>query len=89
MRLGWQAGMNVHNMLMLIAYLLIGTSIILGMPRSLAWPGLLTLPIGLYQIYQMVRVANGAPPPWRLMRLIAAALPGMMAYLFIIALWTN
>lgn len=88
-RLGWQTGMNFHNLLILGSYLMIGVAAVLGFPWSLAWPVLLTLPIGLFQIFIMVQIAGGAPPRWRLIRLVAIALPGIMAYLLIVALWTG
>lgn len=88
-RIGWQKGMTLHNVLILAAYLLIGGAAVLGLPWNLAWPALLTFPIGLLQIYQIIQISNGVPPRWRLIRLIAAALPGIMAYLFIVALWTS
>jgi 1,4-dihydroxy-2-naphthoate polyprenyltransferase len=88
-RLGWQRGMTWHNVLILAAYFFIGIDLLLGLPWSIAWPALLTLPLGIYQIWQMVQIAGGAKPRWRLLALNAVATLGLMAYFLAFALWTH
>lgn len=88
-RMGWARGMVLHNVLVLFAYLLLGIAAAMGMPRALAWPGFLTLPVGLYQLWQMVQMAQGAPTRWRLLRLTAAATTFITAYLLAFASWTG
>ncbi len=58
-RLGWQRSMNLHNYLILGAYLLLGLAVAFGMPFFIALPAFLTLPLGLLQIWQMRRIADG------------------------------
>lgn len=87
-RIGWERGMNLHNLLILFAYLLLGIAALLGLPWALAWPPLLTLPIGLYQIYQISQISAGAKPRWGLLIITAMATLGMTAYLITLALWT-
>jgi 1,4-dihydroxy-2-naphthoate octaprenyltransferase len=89
MRLGWQRGMFMHNVLIFFAYLLLGVASIVGLPWFLTWPGLLTLPLGLFQVWHMTRIANGYPPRWRLLSLTAISLVGLTAYLLTLALWTS
>jgi 1,4-dihydroxy-2-naphthoate octaprenyltransferase len=86
---GWQRGMVLHNIMILMAYFLVGLAAILGLPWSLTWPMLLTFPIGLFQFFQMWQISNGAPPRWRILRLTAAASFGLMAYLIVFALWVG
>jgi len=89
LRIGWQRGMVLHNLLILAAYALIAGAALLGLPWRLTWPALLTLPLGVFQIWQMIRVADGEKPPWRLMTLVAAALPVLTVYFLIFTLITE
>jgi len=86
-RLSWQRGMVLHNYLILFAYLILTVALLLGLPWSLYWPGLVTLPLGLYQIFQMRQIAAGVKPNWRILRITAIALPTLTAYFFAITLW--
>lgn len=88
-RLGWRRGMNVHNLLVLSAYLLLGGAVILGLPWPLTWPALLTLPLGIFQVWQMIQVANGAKPRWKLISFAAIVMPLLITYLLTFALWTG
>jgi 1,4-dihydroxy-2-naphthoate octaprenyltransferase len=88
-RLGWQRGMNLHNLLILFGFLLFGLAAILGLPWSLTWPGLLGLPLGLFQIWQMSLIASGAKPRWRLLSFNAVATVVLTAYLVTFTLWTH
>ncbi len=87
--LGWQRGMTIHNWLVPISYLLIGLAYLLGLPWSLTWPALLSVPIGFFEIFQMNQINNGAKPGWRLLNLTAIALLGITTYLMSLALWTG
>lgn len=88
-RLGWQRGMNVHNLLILFAYFLLGVSVAAGLPWSLAFPVFLSLPVGLFQIWQINGIANGAKPRWRLLSITAMATVGLAVYFMNLALWIN
>lgn len=87
--LGWSRGMTLHNWLIAVAFLLLSLAVLLGMPRSIAWPSFLALPLGALQLWQMRRILEGARPNWRLLRMNAAALFGGMAYLMTLAFWLN
>ncbi len=88
-RLGWQRGMTWNNLLIVAAYFFIGMDLLIGLPWSLAWPALLTLPLGFFQIWQMFQIASGAKPRWRLLALNAVATLGLTAYFLTFALWTH
>ncbi len=88
-RLGWQRGMRLHNALIVIAYLLLGLAILQGMPLKLAWPGFLTLPVGLFQIIQMRQIENGAPARWNLLTFTAIATFALTAYFLTFSFWTG
>jgi 1,4-dihydroxy-2-naphthoate octaprenyltransferase len=89
LQIGWKPGMALHNVLILVGYLLLVASATFGMPWSLTWPGLLTLPLGLFQIFQMNQIAAGAKPGWRVLKLTAAATFALTAYLLALAIWTG
>jgi 1,4-dihydroxy-2-naphthoate octaprenyltransferase len=88
-RIGWQYGSFWHNVLLLVAYLLIGVAAIAGQPWSITWPALLSMFIALFQVYQMVRITSGAKPRWRLLQVTSFATVATTLYLLIIALITG
>ena len=88
-RLGWQRGMLIHNLLILIGFLVLGTARLAGLPWNLTWPGLLGLPVGLFQIIQMQGIAGGSKPRWRLLAITAAATLALTVYFICLALWTG
>lgn len=86
---GWQRGMSLHNIMVLMSYFLIGLAAALRLPWSLTWPMLLTAPVGFFQMWQMWQISIGQQPRWRLLRITALASLGLMAYLIAFALWTG
>ncbi len=88
-RMGWQFGMHVHNILILMTYLLFVLAALMDLPWSLTWPALLSLPIALYQIYLVMQIARGGKPRWKLLTFTALATLGLTVYLLNLALWTN
>jgi 1,4-dihydroxy-2-naphthoate octaprenyltransferase len=87
--LGWQRGMTLHNLLIPTAFVLLAVAALLGLSWNLTWPALLTLPVGIYEIFQVRQIAAGARPQWQLLRFTATVLPALFAYLIAIALWTS
>ncbi len=88
-RLGWERGMFLHNVLIAMAYLVLVISVLVGLPIRLAWPAFLSLPVALFEIWQMNAIANGAKPRWRLLGYTALALVGLTAYFINFALWVG
>ncbi len=88
-RLGWQAGMSLHNILVLTAFLLVGLATLFGMPSFVILPALLPLPFGLLQIWQMRRIAAGLKPNWTAVTLSSVVLFGAMSYLIAFTFWTH
>jgi 1,4-dihydroxy-2-naphthoate octaprenyltransferase len=86
-KLGWQAGMTLHNLSILVAFLLVGGFVLLKMPWGLAWPFFLALPLGIFQIIQIQRIGEGNKPMWQLLRINAWATFLVSVYLFAITLW--
>jgi len=88
-RLGWQRGMALHNVLILVGFLFIGLSITAGLPWRIAWPALLPLPVGLFQIWQMNQISNGDKPRWRVLTITAIATFSLTAYMFAFSFWSG
>ncbi|MGE5223698.1 MAG: prenyltransferase [Omnitrophica WOR_2 bacterium] len=86
-RLGWQTGMNLHNLLILASFLMLAIAAALGLPLRIALPAFLALPLGLLQIWYMNRIAAGAKPNWTTLTLSALVLFGATAYLLALAFW--
>lgn len=88
-RAGWQNGMLIHNILILVVYLLLLLAWATGLPNFAVRAGMLSLPVGLFQIWQMRRIANGAPVNWNALTIGAAAHFVVISYLLAFAFWTN
>ncbi len=86
-RIGWERGVNVHNISLGAGYLMIGVFAAFRLPWSLIWPQLLSLPIAIFQILQVLQIAAGARPNWRLLVWTASATFGLTAYMIAITLW--
>ncbi len=88
-QLGWQKAMNLHNILIIAAFIFIGVFGLTGLSWPFVWPMLLGLPVGGFQIYLIQQIAEGAKPRWRLLRFTSAGLFLLMTYLLIVSLWIN
>ncbi len=88
-RIGWQNGMLLHNVLVLSAFLLLALAASLGFPGFAAWPSMLLLPLGLLQIQQMRHIASGGKPNWSALTMGALSLFGAMAFVMAFTFWIN
>lgn len=88
-KMGWRKGMFLHNVLALLAYLLIGLALFFGLPWGLAWPFLLTFPMALFQIWLITSIQGGSTPRWALLKLSSNALTMLSLYLVTFSLWVG
>ncbi len=88
-RIGWQRGMLLHNLLILLSYVILGIAFALGLPFRIGWPVVFVLPIAIFQIWLMNRIADGAKPNWSLLILIAVSSYALTAYILTYAFWTH
>lgn len=88
-QMGWQRAISVHNLSILLAFLLLGGFVFLRLPWVLAWSIFLALPLGILQIILVQRIADGAPPRWWFVRLSALSTFTVMTYLTILTLWMH
>jgi 1,4-dihydroxy-2-naphthoate octaprenyltransferase len=88
-RLGWQNGMVLHNALILVVYLLLLVARSFGLPGFATIAGFLSLPVGLFQIWQMRSIANGGRVNWNALTIGGVALVAALSYLLTYAFWTH
>lgn len=88
-RLGWQNGMLLHNALILVVYLLLLVAHSLGFPNFSTMAGFLSLPVGLFQIWQMRSIANGGRVNWNALTIGGVAFFAALSYLLTYAFWTH
>ncbi|MDX1437782.1 MAG: hypothetical protein R3335_13290 [Anaerolineales bacterium] len=88
-RIGWQEGMNLHNFLIIGAYVLVLAALIFGMPLAIALPILVTVPLGGFLVWNMLIISRGAKPNWRSLEITAIALFLAMTYLATYGFWTR
>ncbi len=88
-RLGWQRGMLLHNLLIILSFIILGMAFIFGLPLNVVWPVILVFPFAVFQIWQMNRIADGVKPNWNLLVLSAISTFGLAAYILTYAFWTH
>lgn len=88
-RLDWRRGLLAHHVFVLAAYVLLALAFALGLPAAIALPPLLTLPLGLLQIWYLQRIGEGIKPNWTALGLNAVVIIGAVAYLLTYAFWTR
>lgn len=88
-RLGWQKGMQIHNILIVAAYLFLIAASLYGVSLALIWPGFITLPFAVFQVWYMIRLADGAPARWTLLTVNALIIFAATAYFLTLAFWTG
>jgi 1,4-dihydroxy-2-naphthoate octaprenyltransferase len=88
-RIGWQKGMLLHNILILSSFVILGIALLLGMPLRIGWPALFVIPIGLYQVWMMNRIADGIKPNWNMLTLIALSNFCLTTYLLTFSFWIH
>ncbi len=88
-RVGWQWGACIHNILLFSASLLIILAVFSGISWALTWPALLSLPVAIFQLIQMLRITGGARPNWVLLRLTAFMTVAITLYFVFITFITG
>jgi len=88
-RIGPILSLRIHNLLILLAYLTLLSGSILDLPWKLIWPVLVTLPIGLIQIWQVNQILKGYKPSFTPLIFIAIATAGFATYFMMLSLLLN
>lgn len=87
--LGWQRGIVIHNLSLILPFLLYAAFLFLGFSWRLAWPVFLALPFAALQVLQIIRIGEGVKPNWRLFRVNSLSTFLLMVYLISFTLWIN
>lgn len=80
-RIGWDAGMRLHDVAVVAGCLALLLGILLDIPGRVTLGLLIVLPLAVAQVWQMGRIRRGARPNWRLLCGGAVALYALAAYL--------
>jgi 1,4-dihydroxy-2-naphthoate octaprenyltransferase len=88
-RMGWERGVVMHNLMILAGYFILGIATVLGLPFRVAFPGFLSLPLGLFQIWMLNRIADGGKPNWHALTFTAVSVLGITTYLLTFSFWTR
>lgn len=83
----WRRGISFHNLIILVAFLLMVIFGIIGQPWKLTWPGLLVLPLGIYEIWQLWKISQGAKPNWKILKLTSYGMIYLAAYFISLTTW--
>jgi 1,4-dihydroxy-2-naphthoate octaprenyltransferase len=89
MRIGWERGMVLHNIFILMSFVILGLATVFRLPTTIALPAFLPLPLGLLQIWYMWRISLGAKPNWTALTISSFILFSTMSYLITFAYWTR
>jgi len=88
-RMGWQNALNMHNILITCAYLLLAISMFFQMPMFIGAPIFLTLPLGFIQMWQMKRINDGVKPNWQALTVSWIVLCYTVVYLLAYSFWIH
>ena len=86
-RLGWQRGVYLHNLMVLSGFLLFGVALIFDMPFRLVLPVFFTLPVAGYLIWYLSNLEDGAPVRWPLITLLSLVVFFLPVYLITFTVW--
>ena len=88
-RMGWENAMLLHNLMILVAFLLILIAIAYGYPVPIAIAALIPFPLGFLQIWQMRQIALGKKPNWFALTLTALVLFAAVVYMQEFSFWVR
>jgi hypothetical protein len=88
-QVGWQRGIFLHDILIVIGFLSLGISGMIGLPWALLWPSMIVSLIGIFEIILLHRIGEGLKPNWKLLKLVAHGLIGLSTYTMIFSLLIN
>ena len=86
-RLGWQRGVLFHHIFLILVFLLLAIATLFGLAWRLVWPALLAMPLALFEIWLINRIALGLPPRWFLVKVSAGITFSLPVYLLAITFW--
>lgn len=85
----WQRAAPIHHFLIISCYSFFILGFGFGLPFSILWVTLLTLPLAGLQIFWLNRIVNGGNPFWIFFNVLSASVYGISAYLLTYNFWIN
>ncbi len=87
LRLGWERAVHLHHLLLLTAFLLFSLMPFFNLPSALFRPTLYVAPFAFLQIYTLQKIAQGAPPSWKFLKILAYSVTNLTFYVLIVTFW--
>lgn len=88
-KIGSFAVLRLHNLSLLMGYLILLAGTFFELPWKLIWPALMTIPTGLIQIWQVNQILSGRKPNVQALNFSAVCIVLFTAYFLILSLWLN
>jgi 1,4-dihydroxy-2-naphthoate octaprenyltransferase len=88
-KMGWKNGIFLHNLLVILSFLVLGISLFFGFPSRFVYPVFFALPFGMFQVWYLYKITQGAPTRWKLLTLTSVVLFLLPTYLFTYSFWTQ
>lgn len=88
-RMGWENAMLLHNLMILVSFLLVLVAASFGFPWQIAIAALIPMPLGLLQIWQMRQIGLGKKPIWMTLTLNGLVLFAAVAYMQAYSFWVR
>ncbi len=88
-RMGWQNAINLHNILIACAFLLLAIAMIFQLPIFVGGPVFFTLPLGFLLIWQMKRITDGVKPNWQTLTISWIVMSYTVVYLLSYSFWIH
>jgi 1,4-dihydroxy-2-naphthoate octaprenyltransferase len=89
LRLGWQRGVILQHILLLLGFILLAAAPFFGVAWRLVWPATLALVVAVLEIWLVNRVALGLPPRWMLLKYTAWLAFMLPVYLLAVTFWMS
>ncbi len=86
-RLGWVQGVFIHNLLLFSGFFLFGISLLFGMPVRIVGPVFTAMPVGIYLIWYLSSLEDGAPVRWQVITLLSLVVFFLPVYLVTYSVW--
>ena len=87
LRIGWERAIPLHHVLVLTAYLLFAAMPLLDFPRAIFTPPFFVAPLAFFQVYWMQKIAQGASPNWKFLKILSYSVIGLTLYILTITFW--
>jgi 1,4-dihydroxy-2-naphthoate octaprenyltransferase len=88
-RVGSDQTLKLTIYLILGAYIFTGIGSLFGLTWSVLWRILLTLPVGIFLVWQLQSIRDGAKPHWLILESAAIALVIFPSYFLSLLFWTG